>query len=193
MKKNKVLETYKHDFSDPETVGIGIEEIEFIANNDPVEFQNLIELFESENRLTFKIILSKILASLNYVPIKNFYLALINDDENKLETEEYDSDWSHTGNKIVAAAMLLSMNDTRGKEFFKKLVKTADSKHLDWIVLELYEETYPQKSSIMGLECLLQLADDYESIASRIDREKVEDLLRRIRAGEKVALEPPFW
>ena len=189
-KKNEVLSWYKFGFSDPETVGDGLEEIELLAKDDPEEFQNLIDIFEIEKMQYRKMFLAEILTHLNYIPIKNFYLSLIN-NENKLEAEMYESDLFYNRSKIRAAGMLLSMNDSRGKDFLKKLVETTDEKHLEWIVDELYEETDPGRMSIMGLECLLELADKHEKIAKRIDHKEVEKLLKRIRSGEKVVWERP--
>jgi hypothetical protein len=194
MRKNKVLETYKHDFAEPEWITGGLEDIEYYAKNDPEELQNLISLFNSEKSVSWKLLLSEILVKLNYLPVKDFFLELINDDENKLETEKYAYNCrTHEKNKIEAAALLLRMNDSRGKAFFQKLVKTADDRHLDWIVVVLYEKTSPEYSSVQGLECLLELTDKYEKIATRINREEVETLLKRLRAGEKVIWERPFW
>jgi hypothetical protein len=193
MKKNEVLETYKHDFSDPETVSMGLEEIEFLAKNDPQEFQNLIDLFNSIERIHIKLMLSEILISLNYMPVKQFFIDLVFDDENKLQVEYGCPGWSYEHDKIVAAGRLTFMGDIRGKHFFEKIINNVDQDKLEWIIIELYEKTTPERSSISSLECLLELADKYERIAKEIDREEVEKLLKRLRAGEKVVWERPYW
>jgi len=193
QKKNRVLKSYKIGFSDPEWVSGGLEDIEYYAKNNTEEFQNLIDLFNSEKSVYNKLLLSRILINLNYEPIKDFFASLINDDENKLESEKYGPNWSHEHNKIWAAGRLLYLGDMRGKDFFEKIIDHVDQDRLEWIVLELYEETSPEESSMAGLECLLELADKHEKIANGIDRKAVEELLRRLRAGEKVTWERPSY
>ena len=114
QKKNNILDWYHLGFSDPETVLLGLDEIEVLAKRDPEEFQNLINLFNSVNSVYRKLLLSEILITLNYLPVKDFYIALINDTENELATEEYGDEWTHTHDKIWAAGRLLFMCDERG-------------------------------------------------------------------------------
>ena len=183
-KKNSEIAWWCNDaWKDPENVGFAMKTIEDIARNDPEEFSCLIGIFNEETDINKKIILSYILVNFKHQPVKDFFITLIQKQNELGFHQEESSPFESTpmDDAMSAAINLIHMSDRRGIEFIKKALPVAPSVWPDWIISDL-SGSIPGNIPVtsFGLRALLELADSYEELNKKVDREKIAQKLEEL-------------
>jgi hypothetical protein len=168
------------------------------AKRDPAEMQRLVDLFYScksnkSDDFMDRIRLAELLIYLKYPPVKKFLIDIIEGKDAQAEAMQYGYGWSKVHDKIWAAGRLIYMGDLKGKYFLEKIIDNLDQDQIKQLALELYEEADPVRCSMATLECLLEFADKYKKIANKIDRKKIEVMIKRLQDGEIFTWEVPWW
>ena len=134
-----------------------------VAQNDPEEFKNLIDLFNEQDDVDEKLNLSDVLTDLKYLKVKDFLLKVIEDESDII-------------NQIWAAGNLLKFEDERGAKALRKLVKKADYDNTHWIL-----DVMERANNKMSTKLFLELADKHEKINKLIDRSYFEEKLKNLK------------
>ena len=182
MTEKKHINWVKREWGDgkaeQDVLEMTLESIENMAKEDPRDFQDLVDLVDSlpdddEGNTFMKLLLVQILVDLQYQPIKEFLIKVINLPLDAPIVGEGRSRVTNRSNQINAASMLVALEDKRGKQFLEEFMQIAVAEEKKLIVMELKEIL-----NVMAFRLLLQFADEDESIPSQINREQIEYNLR---------------
>jgi len=184
VRKNEMLEVYKELFCDTKAWDIGMESMFALAKEDPVEFRNLINLFDSTkegsiDEISHKLGLSDILVALHYEPVKEFFIKII-EKTNVIEDSEID--WSNFRNQVWAAENLIKMNDELGLEFIQENMENMSENQVRSFVFELAEPELFEGPTKLGAKALLILAEKDKRVNYWIDCLKIKEKLTELAA-----------
>ena len=167
MPINKVkdlFETYAvSDTRDDYITDECLKEMFQVAQNDPQEFKNLIDLFNEQDDVDEKLNLSDVLTDLKYLKVKDFLLKVIEDESDII-------------NQIWAAGNLLKFEDERAAEALRELIKNADKEDTYWIM-----QVMGRANNKMSTKLFLEFADKYEKFNKLIDRSYFEEKLKNVK------------
>jgi hypothetical protein len=167
IRKNKIEELFE-TYSGPDTQDSDItdeclKEIKKIAEKDPIEFKNLIELFNKLEDEFEKLFLSDVLIDLGYDKVKDFLIKVTKEGEDLTD-------------KIWAAGNLLKLEDVFAVTVLKDLVNKVDENDLYWLL-----EVIGRANNLTSIKLALELANKYKKLNKLIDKKYFEEKLAQYK------------
>ena len=167
-KENRILKEYEDTFKDPHGLFDALANMKTLAKEDPKEFQNLVNLFNSLKENTISEILEKmfysdVLTELKQQSAKEFLTKIIKRPLNKFPPKESANELSPTKLKIWAACNLVSLDNSVGKEFLEEHIKHATKDEKAWLA-----ETISETENKMALDFYAKLIEKDEYLKSKI-------------------------
>lgn len=187
-KINNILEAYQEMLlaEDGYTIEGNLEYIEKITMESSSEFKNLVNIVkytpkDSTEQIEIKLSLAEILINLKYEPVKKFLLRIIEMPIEKPCAPEDANITNNRDNQIWAAALLVKLNDARGREYLLKFIEQATQSE-KWSIVSELEEIH---NNIMAFALLLDLAEKDEYAKSQINTEVYKSNLKIITEANK--------
>jgi len=159
MKKTEtriMLELCKEGIQDSIITDAYIEEMKELALKDPIEFQDLINIFneEKQNEGFILCILAEVLVTLKWLPIKKYFYEVINFSKN-------------LGYKIIAAEYLIDMHDKNVFNYLPELTKEAYKNNDDyklWSISLIFVKANTPESA----KLFLKLEEQYSGLMKQL-------------------------